>query len=57
MKKVELTEFQIYILISALDIYKDTLAKEVFHENSIVTKEFVQREVATIENKLREALK
>jgi hypothetical protein len=57
MKKVELQEFQIYIIECALNVYKDALAEEVFHENSIVTKEFVQREVATIENKLKEALK
>jgi len=44
MKK--LTEFQKFIIIEALKRYNDEIEKEEFRKNSIITKEYIQYEIA-----------
>lgn len=54
MKNIKLTEFEIYLLQESLNCYKELFKKEVFPQNSIVTKEYIEMMIQQIELKLKE---
>ncbi|MBK9793152.1 MAG: hypothetical protein IPP60_08625 [Sphingobacteriales bacterium] len=54
MKNIKLSEFEIYILKESLIHYKETLEKQEFPKNSIVTKEYVKMTIKQVEEKFNE---
>lgn len=54
MKNLKIDGFEIFLLQESLKHYKNLVSKEEFKENSFITKEYVERMITQLQDKLEE---